>query len=150
MDVSTGEFSFIAKFDHLGDNVVRFRATMDGRQDAVISFTVNYKPTLAQYSANAWKMDYEQLRKYFENWIERVFLCKGTIVDVFTEEGVEYMVMDVGTSGEQQLVILENYTGISPSIGPRYAAYADVTGRHFYQSNYYPMLAARYMDLDDK
>ena len=150
LDVTTGEFSFIAEFEHLGDNVVRFRATMDGRQDAVISFTVNYKPTLAQYSANAWKMDYEQLRKYFENWIERVFLCKGTIVDVFTEEGVEYMVMDVGTSGDQQLVILENYTGISPSIGPRYAAYADVTGRHFYQSNYYPMLAARYMDLDDK
>ena len=148
MDVTTGEFSFIAKFEHLGDNVVRFRATMDGRQDAVISFTVNYKPTLAQYSAKAWKMDYDQLRKYFENWIERVFLCKGPITDVFTEEGVEYMVMDVGTEGVQQLVILENYTGLTPSIGQKYAAYADVTGRRFYQSNYYPMLAARYMDLD--
>ena len=48
----------------------------------------------------------------------------------------------------QQLVVLENYTGLTPSIGQKYAAYADVTGRRFYQSNYYPMLAARYMDLD--
>lgn len=151
MDMNTGEFSFIAKFDHLGENVVRFRAQKEGRQDATISFTVNYKPTLAQYSARAWAMDYEQLRRLYENWIERIFLCRGPIIDKFTEEGVEYMVMDVGTEGEQQLVILQNDTSTSPSLGPVYEAYADVTGRHFYNNQYYPMLAARYMDLaDDK
>ncbi len=147
IDMTTGRFAFIAQFEHLGDNVVRFRATMDGREDAVISFTVNYKPTLAQYSAKAWAMDYDQLRLYYENWIERIFLCEGTIIDKFTEDDVEYVVMDVSTTAEPQYVILENYTTISPSIGSRYSAYADVTGRRFYNDQYYPMLAARYMDL---
>lgn len=148
MDMNTGKFSFIAKFDKLGDNVVRFRASMEGRDDAVISFTVNYKPTLAQYSAKAWKMDYPQLSVYFENWLERIFLCEGSMIDKFTgDDGVEYLVMDVGTDGVQQLVILQNYTTISPSLGPKYTAYADVTGRYFYQNQYFPMLAARYMDL---
>ena len=56
--------------------------------------------------------------------------------------------MDVSTAGEAQYVVLQNYTSTSPSIGARYAAYADVTGRRFYKDQYYPMLAARYMDLD--
>ena len=147
IDMTTGRFAFIAQFEHLGDNVVRFRATMDGREDAVVSFTVNYKPSLAQYSAKAWKMDYEELRKYYENWIERIFLCEGTIIDKFTEDDIEYVVMDVSTTDEAQYVILENYTTVSPNVGSRYSAYADVTGRRFYNDQYYPMLAARYMDL---
>lgn len=148
MDMNTGEFSFIAEFDQYGSNIVRFRASMEGKSDAVISFEVNYKPTLAQYSAGAWAMDYPQLRKYFENWLGRVFLCKGPIIDKFTEGDVEYMVMDVGTDGTQQLVILQNYTSLSPSLGPKYAAYADVVGRQYYGTDYYPLLAARYMDLE--
>ncbi len=147
MDMTTGEFSFIAKFDHLGENIIRFRAVKEGREDAVVSFAVNYKPTLAQYSAKAWAMDYPQLSLYFQNWVGRIFLCEGTIVDVFTEEGVEYMVMDVGTDGTQQLLILQNDTTITPGIGPKYSAYADVSGRYFYNTNYYPLLVARYMDL---
>lgn len=147
MDMSTGKFSFVAQFDSLGENYIRFRATMDGREDAVISMAVEYTPTLAQYSANAWRMDYEQLRKYFENWLERIFLCEGPIVDKFIDGEKEYLVMDVGTGGVQQLVVLENYTSLSPSLGPVYSAYADVTGRYFYDTDYYPMLAARYMDL---
>lgn len=150
MDMNTGKFSFIAEFDSLGENIVRFRASMDGRDDAVISLAVNYTPTLAQYSANAWKMDYEQLRKYFENWLERVFLCEGSIVDKFSDGDQEYLVMDVGKDGVQQLVVLENYTSISPSLGPTYSAYADVRGRYFYGTDYYPLLAARYMDLKAK
>lgn len=148
MDMTTGKFSFIAQFDGLGDNVVRFRASMEGRDDAVISFTVNYKPPLARYSAAAWKMDYDQLKIYFENWLERIFLCEGPIIDKFVgDNGLEYMVMDVGSVGVQQLIILQNYTTISPSLGPKYTVYADVTGRQFYQNQYFPMLAARYMDL---
>ena len=77
-----------------------------------------------------------------------IFLCEGPVLDKFiADDGVEYMVMDVGTANEQQLVILQNYTTISPSLGPKYTAYADVTGRYFYGTDYYPMLVARYMDL---
>lgn len=148
MDMNTGKFSFIAQFDGLGENVVRFRASMEGREDAVISFTVNYKPPLARYSAAAWKMDYPQLKLYFENWLERIFLCEGTVIDKFVaDDGKEYMVMDVGPAGTQQIVILQNDTTISPSLGPKYTSYADVAGRYFYQNQYFPLLIARYMDL---
>ena len=147
LDMNTGRFAFIAQFDKLGENIIRFRATKEGRSDAVISLNVNYTPTLAQYSAKAWKMDYEQLSKYFENWLERIFLCEGPVVDKFLDGEDEYVVMDVGTNGKQQLVVLQNLTSLSPAMGPSYSAYADVTGRYFYNSEYYPMLAARYMDL---
>lgn len=147
IDMNTGRFSFIARLDNLGENIIRFRATMDGREDAVISIAVEYTPTLAQYSAKAWRMDYKQLCLYFENWLERVFLCEGPIVDKFTEGDTEYLIMNVGSDSEQQLVVLENHTTISPSLGTKYSAYADVAGRYFYGTEYYPLLKARYMDL---
>ena len=149
-DMTTGTFSFIAKLNSLGENVVRFRATMDGREDAVVSFTVNYKPTLARYAASAWKMDYDQLRVLYENWTEQVFLCVGPLVDVFTDtsDGKQYMVMNVNPNGDPQYLVLQNDTSLSsPTMGPSYSAYADVAGRYFYQDHYYPMLIARYIDL---
>lgn len=150
VDMTTGRFSFIAKFNQFGNNVVRFRATMDSRADAVISFTVNYKPTLGDYADKAWKMDYAQLRLYFEQWNGRVFRCIGTIVETFIDNGLQYVVMDVGSDGERQLIVLQNYSTISSfNLGPTYDIYADVTGHYMYNSEYYPMLAARYVDLYD-
>ena len=149
VDMTTGRFSFIAKFTQFGNNVVRFRATMDGRADAVISFTVNYKPTLGDYADRAWKMDYDQLRLYFEQWNGKVFRCIGPIVDSFLgDDGQQYIVMDVGTDDAQQLVVLQNYSTITSfNFGPTYDIYADVIGRYMYKAEYYPMLAARYIDL---
>lgn len=149
VDMTTGRFSFIAKFGQFGNNVVRFRATMDGRADAVISFAVNYKPTLGDYAAGAWKMDYDQLRLYFEQWHGKVFRCVGTIVDSFTgEDGYQYLVMNVGSDSEKKLVVLQNYSTISSfNMGVTYDIYADVTGRYMYNAEYYPMLAARYIDV---
>lgn len=149
-DMTTGQFQFIAQFSQYGSNTVRFRATMPGRADAVLSFQVNYKPTLAAYSAKAWRLgaaDYEQLCMLFEQWIARVFQCNGVIIDSFQDGDKKYMVMDVGDDGEERLIVLENLTTISPSFGPKYTAWADVAGRYLYKNNYYPMLTARYMDL---
>lgn len=149
VDMTTGRFSFVAKFTQYGSNVVRFRATMNGRADAVISFSVNYKPNLGDYAAGAWKMDYDQLRLYFEQWNGRVFRCVGTIVESFTgDDGIQYVIMDVGSDGERKLVVLQNYSTIKTfNLGPVYDVYADVTGRYMYNAEYYPMLAARYVDL---
>lgn len=148
IDMETGRFSFIARFTTIGDNVVRFRATREGKGDAEISFTVNYLPSLAEYSAKAWAMDYPQLKSLFEQWNGRVFQCNGELIDSFTEGETQYLVMDVGDSSQQQLVILENRSSVtSPTLGRRYVAYADVSGQHMYKSNYYPMLVARYLDL---
>ena len=147
IDMETGKFSFIARFSTFGENIVRFRATREGSEDAVISFTVNYLPTLAEYSARAWRMDYDQLCLLYEQWHGQVFLCNGEIIDIIREDDTTYLVMDVGDT-EQQLVVLENVSSIqSPTLGRSYTAYADVNGRYMYNAEYYPLLIARYMDL---
>lgn len=147
VDMQTGRFSFIARFAAYGDNIIRFRAVKEGREDAVISFNVNYRPSLAEISKRAWKMDYEQLRVMFENWRNRAFACKGEIIDIVTDsEGKSYMIMDVGET-ERQLVALENQTTTAnPSSGRRYLAYAYVDGQYMYRSVYYPKLIALYID----
>jgi len=149
VDMTTGRFSFIVQFDQLGDNVVRFHASKEGRQDATISFTINYIPTLAQYSAKAWRMDYAQLRLLYNDWVGKIFLCRGPIIDQFTENDTLYLVMNVAPDGEeQQLVILQNSSSAkSFTLGPKYDAYADVAGHMMYNSEYYPLLVARYIDL---
>lgn len=148
IDPATGKFSFIARLGDFGDNVIRFKATMEGKQDAIISMNVDYKPTLAEYSAMAWAMDYSQLRRLYEQWDGQVFKCEGPIIDVVYEDDASYLIMNVGTDAEQNLLILENKTSIKePSFGRSYTAYADVSGRRMYNALYYPALTARYMDL---
>ena len=148
LDRETGEFSFIAQLSSFGENLIRFRVQMDGRQDAVIRLNVQYRPTLAKYSQMAWAMDYDGLRRLYERWTGQVFKCVGPIVDTMVSDGKTYYIMDVGTDGEQQLIILENQTKITnPSYGTSYTAYAHVSGREMYNANYYPMLTALYMDL---
>lgn len=148
VDPTTGRFSFVANFSTYGNNIIRFRATKEGKQDAEIVLNVNYKPSLAEMSGRAWAMDYDQLRILFENWRYKSFVCKGPIIDSFTDDnGRKCLVMDVGAD-TRQLVILVNETSIaSPTLGRDYQAYAYVDGQHMYQSEYYPMLVALYMDV---
>ncbi|MBR6767447.1 MAG: hypothetical protein IKM02_05800, partial [Clostridia bacterium] len=147
IDMETGEFSFIAQFSDIGDNIVRFRATREGDQDAVVNFTVYYLPSLAEYSSEAWRMDYSQLRILFEQWHGRKFQCKGEIIDMVVEDDATYLVMDVGDE-TQQLVVLKNLSSTkNVTLGRSYEAWADVDGRYMYKANYYPMLIARYMDM---
>ena len=151
VDATTGRFSFISRFATYGENIIRFRASMTGKEDAVVSFTVNYKPSLAEMSARAWAMDYEQLRVLFENWRYQSFACKGQIIDSFTDEnGATCLVMNVGTDQERQLIILENQSSLAnPTLGRRYMAYAYVSGQAMYQSQYYPKLIVLYLDVTE-
>ena len=148
VDMQTGRFSFVAKFATYGENTVRFRASMPGKQDAVVSFSVDYRPSLAEMSGRAWAMDYKQLRVLFENWRFQSFACKGTIIDTFSDDSHSYMVMDVGET-ERELIVLENQSSDkNPTPGRRYLAYAYVDGQQMYQSEYYPKLVALYLDVD--
>lgn len=147
IDQTTGEFAFIAKLSTFGDNTVRFRVTKEGKQDAVISLNVEYFPSPAVYSAKAWAMDYDQLRRLYEQWKGRVFKCSGQIIDSFEDDGVSCLVMDISSDGSgTQLVILENKSAVAkPAIGETCTAHADVNGRSMYENQYYPKLVARYI-----
>lgn len=146
LDGETGEFMFIAKLSSYGNNTVRFRVSKEGKQDAVINLTVEYKPTSDVYGDSCWAMDYNQLCKLYAQWTGQPFECKGTIVDIFTEDGISCLVMDVGSEETPQLLILQNYSEVAqPVIGQKCRALADVSGRKMYDNQYYPMLAARFI-----
>ena len=153
INMETGDFEFLTDLEYIGENTVRFRATMDGRADAEVHFDVNYTPTLANYSAAAWPLDenYDQLVRLYAQWQDRVFLCIGEIVDIIEEDGEERLVMDIG--GDGSLVILVNESNFgTPMLGETYSIYAHVSaheeGRYMYNATYYPQLIALYMDLD--
>lgn len=147
IDPETGKFSFIAQLSNYGENTIRFRVTMEGRQDAAISLNVEYVPTRADYVNRAWAMDYAGLRQMYEQWNGRAFKCEGALIDIVSEDDATYLILNVGTSGEQQLLILENKSSMTDFVvGRRYTAYADVSGRNMYKSQYYPMLTIRYID----
>ncbi len=145
VDQQTGNFSFKAKFSGFGNNLVSFRATKDGRRDSSISFYVKYLPAKAEYTRNAWTMDYAQLSLYYEQWGGKVFLCMGKIVDVVEQNGIRYSFMNVGNVNDVKLVALENQSNVGNlAQGNEYAVYADVAGRIFYNDKYIPYLIARY------
>ena len=145
VDEVTGKFSFRAKFSTYGKNLVIFRASMEGKKDSVVSFYVDYLPAKAEYTRNAWQMDYTQLSRYYEQWHGRVFLCMGRIVANYTDSGVTYSVMNVGNDADVKLVALINESNMGQFlVGQEYALYADVEGRLFYDNAYIPLLTARY------
>ena len=77
-----------------------------------------------------------------------IILNFSPIIDIVYENDATYYIMNVGTDAEQHLVILENRsTTRDPGLGRSYTAYAHVTGRSMYNAQYYPMLAALYVDL---
>ncbi|HIR07591.1 MAG TPA: hypothetical protein IAA71_05280 [Candidatus Pullichristensenella stercoripullorum] len=153
INMQTGDFEFLTDLEYIGENTVRFRATMDGRADAEIHFDVNYTPTLANYSAAAWPLreNYDQLVRLYAQWQDRVFLCNGKIVDIIEEDGEERLVMDISGDGEQLVILVNESNFGTPMLGEMYSAYAHVSaheeGRYMYNAAYYPQLITLYMDL---
>ena len=146
LDPATGEYSFMAEMQTIGINTIKFRASMPGKADSVLTLAVDYMPGFEDYAKLAWAMNYADLCAMFEEWEGNVFKCSGTVLDVFMVEDVQYLIMDVGPEGTQQLVVLENYSKVTePQIGNYYTAFADVYGRYMYEANYHPRLKARYM-----
>ncbi len=146
MDSVTGEYSFMAQMETIGINTIKFRASMEGKTDSVLTIEVDYLPGFEDYAKLAWAMEYSSLCALFEEWEGKVFKCPGVVKDVFMVEDVQYIIMDVGPEGTEQLIVLENYSKVvEPQIGSRYTAFADVFGRYMYQGNYHPRLKARYM-----
>ena len=148
VDPTTGDFSFRAHFDKIGFNTVRFRAVKEGCEDSIISFQVYYLPSLAEYSRNAWIMDYAQLRLLYEQWLGRVFQCVGTVYDTFYDGDTQYVVMNVGNKEDVKLIVLENMSNTASfDSDVQYRVYADVSGDYYYDATDYPLLVARYMDV---
>ena len=140
-----GNFSFVASFETIGYNTVRFRASQEGKQDSIISFDVYYLPTLNEYSRKAWAMDYTQLTRCWDIWAGRIFKCTGT-VDAILSYDPQVIVLDVSKDQSGDFLIIENLSNLSiTETGGKYDFYADVSGlRDEYMNKAYPYLIGRY------
>ena len=140
-----GSFSFVATFDHIGYNTVRFRAKQEGKQDSIISFEVYYLPTLNEYSRKAWVMDYTQLTRCWDIWAGRIFKCTGTVEEILSYEP-QVLVLDVSDDRSGQYLIVENLSNVSiTEPGGKFDFYADVSGtREEYENKVYPYMYGRY------
>ncbi|MBQ2955319.1 MAG: zinc ribbon domain-containing protein [Clostridia bacterium] len=140
-----GSFSFVATFDTIGYNTVRFRAQQEGKQDSIISFEVYYLPTLNEYSRKAWAMDYTQLTRCWDIWAGRIFKCTGT-VDAILSYDPQVIVLDVSKDNSGDFIVIENLSNLSiTEVGGKFDFYADVSGmREEYMNRKYPYLIGRY------
>lgn len=144
-----GNFSFLAQFERYGSNLVRIRAKKEGLTDSVIAFVVNYLPTLSEYSRAAWRMDYDQLKRLYEQWEGKIFLCRGEVVAIL-DLADQRLVMNVGDAENEQLVVIDNKSNLSiTDVGGVYDIYADVSGRQKVDGQYLPKLVGRYADVTE-
>ncbi len=145
-----GSFSFIATFDHIGDNGILIRAKKPGKTDALLYFEVYYLPTLNEYSRKAWAMDYTQLTKCWDIWAGRVFKCTGTVADVLSYDP-QVIVLDVSKDGSGDYLVVENMSNVSiTEAGGKYTFYADVSGqREEYMGRSYPYMNGRYASKEN-
>lgn len=141
-----GNFSFVALFDHYGDNTVTLRAAKAGCTDSVVSFNVYYVPAIGEYSRKAWKMDYQNLIYCWQEWDGRVFNCTGTVVALM-EDDPSTLVIDISQDGSGKYLVIKNQSDKEiTEIGARYTIYADVSGQGEYEGRTYTRLIGRYAE----
>ena len=140
----SGSFTFYAQFEEIGINVVTFHAEKEGCRNAVLSFEVNYLPTLAEYAKSPWRVveNYDDMLRLYEQWKGKVFRCRGTAVEVLDDK---VFLMDVG---DGHLLAIENATSVQISEGGIYDFYADLNGLFDSVHGDIPYLIARYEKVD--
>ena len=53
-EATTGEFTFWAIFEEIGDNTITVTASMPGKETSVLNYTIYYVPTAPDYTRKAW------------------------------------------------------------------------------------------------
>ena len=141
-----GSFEFVAKFSRYGANNVIIVASKSGVRDSVISFDVSYVPSLSVYSRSAWKMNYQDVLYCWDIWDGRVFVCRGRIAEVLSEEP-NVVVIDVSDDDSGQYLVIQNESDL-PILeeGGRYTIYADISGQAEYAGRTYTRLIGRYAE----
>ena len=146
----TGAFSFRAQLSIIGDNIITWHAVMPGMQDQYASYTIYYVPGLPIYSGKAWGTidNYAAMPNMLDHWEGQEFLSRAVVLDVFDEDGIEYIAVDAAPEGAEAplILILENKSGFfGVEVGTRYDFYSDLRGTHFYGDGRYPRLTTRYV-----
>lgn len=146
---STGEFSFKAKFEKIGTNVITIVAQKD-EDTASLTKEVYYVPYASTYTPKAWALDSSAAGKdnyldYLNNTSMRVsrtqvYVCTGEIIEIISHKP-QLAIMDTNPSADvEQLVLLENLSSDTWEVGQSYRVYGDAYGVY----NGMPRLVGRY------
>lgn len=132
VDPVTGEFTIVARMERVGYNTIRIRASMPGREDSVLEHTVYYVPPASTYTPKAWALSASDYNELLNNITLRtqnaqIYLCKGVVTEILSENP-QLAIMDTGTDGKEQLVLLQNESATKWELGKTYRVYADVSG----------------------
>lgn len=144
---STGEFSFIAVFDQIGDNTVTITASYPGKKTSVVNYVIYYLPPVDTYTKSAWPLASAEYAELISNITYRaahnqVYVVMGKLAYLVSEKpqmGVFYTSDD----GKSQPVLVENCTKKNWEVGTYYRIYADAYGTY----NNMPWLCGRYVYL---
>ncbi len=147
---STGEFSFIAIFDHIGNNTISITASYPGKKTSQVDYIIYYLPNPDVYTPKAWPLNRDaEYAELVGNITARaakaqIYVVYGT-VDHFVSEKPQMAVIYTSDDKKNRPVLLENKTKYTWKLGESYAIYADVYGTY----NNMPWLVARYTYLND-
>ena len=144
VDPATGRFSFVPLFSHLGNNDVVIRASYEGKADSVITHTVYYMPNADIYTRRAWDLDaqYTDLVNYITMRKGTIYMGTGTITRIVSTTP-QMAIMNIGTDNFEKLVMLENSSKTTWTIGTKYRIYGEAYGLY----DTMPRLTVRYTYL---
>ena len=128
---ATGEFSFEAFFDHIGDNTISILATSDGKTTQV-DHVVYYVPIADIYTKKAFSLgdsDYSELLANIDARSKKgqIYEVKG-YVQYFESEKPQIAVFNTSEDGKSRPVYVENKSKTKWVQGNYYRLFADVYG----------------------
>ena len=141
---STGQFSFNAVFDHIGNNTIKIIASYPGKKPSEVEHTVYYLPPPDEYTTKAWPLKPEGYSELLSNMSVRaarqqVYEVKG-VIQYFITEKPQVAVIYSSDDGKSQPVVVENFTKTKWEVGKYYRLFADASEIY----NGMPYLNARY------
>lgn len=131
---TTGAFTFIAIFDQIGDNTITVTASMPGKETSVLNYVIYYVPTASEYTRKAWSLENGGYSELLNNISLRtvnkqIYLAAGTITSIISDKP-QMAIIDTGTNGSEQLLMVENYSKTTWKVGEWYRLYGDVAGSY--------------------
>lgn len=141
---ATGEFSFIASFDKIGNNTVTITSSFPGKKTSVVNYVIYYIPNVNDYTRKAWPLAAAEYAELVSNTAFRaernqVYVVMGKL-DYLVSEKPQMGVFYTSDDGKSQPVLVENFTKTDWQVGTYYRIYADVYGTY----NSMPWLCGRY------
>lgn len=141
---TTGKFTVRAKLTKIGYNDVIIHADYPGLEQSTLTHRVYYQMPADKYTIKAWALkpsDYTELMNNITMRINnaQIYECKGTVTQIISTNP-QIVIMDTGTNGAEQLVMLQNETATTWVAGEKYRIFADVTGIY----GTMPKMTARY------